>query len=275
MATLVAFPAHPDDEVLHMGGALARAAAEGHRTVVVSATDGGMGAAPDVGEPVRLGELRDSGRALGVARVASLRYADSGHGKDLYPDPPDRTRFVRAGTEEAAARLAEILRAERADVLLVHDANGGYGHRDHIKAHHVGVRAAELAGVPRVLEATMPRETVTGLVRLARLLRLPVRYGDEALRSASRPRAAVTHTIGVRRYAAAKRAALAAHRSQVTGTGRSAQLFRALVRLPAPVFGLLLGREWFVELPRGGRAFPADTGGVTAQFGRTGPNRRR
>ncbi|MGP3951626.1 PIG-L deacetylase family protein [Streptomyces sp. 7N604] len=247
MATVVAFPAHPDDEVLHTAGTLARAAADGHRTVIVAATDGLMGAAPEGSEPPRLGELRASASVLGVVRVAHLGYADSGHGKDLYPDPPDRARFMRAQTEEAAERLAKILREENADVLLIHDAKGGYGHRDHIKAHQVGKRAAELAGVPRLLEATMPRDVVGRLVGLARLLRVPLRYDPETLRTAYSPREAITHSVDVRRFAAQKQAALAAHRSQVTGTGRGARIFRALVRLPSPVFGLLLGREWFVE----------------------------
>ncbi|MCP2167221.1 PIG-L family deacetylase [Goodfellowiella coeruleoviolacea] len=253
MATVVAFLAHPDDEVLTAAGTLAQAAAEGHRTVLVVATDGLMGARPASGEPPRLAELRASAAVLGVARVECLGYANGGGGQHLYPDPPDRVRFPRADTEEAAERLAVILRAENADVLLVHDASGGYGHRDHIAAHRVGVRAAELAGVPRLLAATMPRELVTGLGRAARLLRLPFGYDARTLRTAYTPRADITHAIPVRRWAARKRAALAAHRSQVTGTGRSARVFAALLRLPAPVFGLLFAREWFAEIPVPGR----------------------
>ncbi|MFF4697660.1 PIG-L deacetylase family protein [Streptomyces chattanoogensis] len=249
MATLLAFHAHPDDEVLLTGGTLARAAAEGHRVVVVVAADGLMGAVPEgADEAPRMAELRASAALLGVARVVHLGYADSGHGPVLYPDPPDRARFVRAGTEEAAERLAAVLREEDADLLLSYDPNGGYGHRDHVKVHQVGRRAAELAGVPRLLEATVPRDVVTRLVRLVRLLRIPMRHDDEVLRTAFSPRAAITHTVDVRRFARQKQAALAAHRSPVAGTGRLAPVMRALLRLPAPVFGLLLGREWFVEV---------------------------
>ncbi|MEU9113930.1 PIG-L family deacetylase [Streptomyces sp. NPDC048483] len=249
MATLLAFHAHPDDEVLLTGGTLARAAAEGHRVVVVVAADGLMGPVPEgADEAPRMGELRASAGVLGVARVVHLGYADSGHGPVLHPDPPDRVRFARAGTEEAAERLAALLREEEVDVLLGYDANGGYGHRDHVKVHQVGRRAAELAGVPRLLEATVPREVVTRLVRLVRLVRIPLRYDDEALRTAFSPREAITHAVDVRRFAGRKQAALAAHRSQVAGTGRLAAVMRALVRLPVPVFGLLLGREWFAEV---------------------------
>ena len=47
MATVLAFPAHPDDEVFLTGGTLARAAAEGHRVLIVVATDDLMDAAPE------------------------------------------------------------------------------------------------------------------------------------------------------------------------------------------------------------------------------------
>ena len=247
MKTVVAFHAHPDDEVLLTGGTLARLAAEGHRVVVVVAADGLMGPAPEGGPP-RLAELRASADVLSVQRVVHLGYADSGHGAELYPDPPDRMRFVRAETADAAERLAAILREEEADVLISYDANGGYGHRDHVKVHEVGRAAAGIAGVPRLLEATMPRDTVVRLVKLTRLLRIPLRYDDEELGRAYSPRAAITHTVDVRKFARRKQAALAAHRSQVGGTGRLSPVLRALVRLPAPLFGLLLGREWFAEV---------------------------
>lgn len=245
MATLAAFHAHPDDEVLLTGGTLARAVAEGHRVVVVVATDGVIGAAET--PPTRLNELRASAAILGVHRVEHLGYADSGHGPVLYPDPPDRQRFVRADVEEAAARLAAVLRQERVDLLLSYDPNGGYGHRDHVKVHEVGKRAAELARVGTVLEATIPRDAVQRLVRLVRTLRIPLRYDAAALGAAYSPRSAITHRIDVRRFARQKQAALAAHRSALTGSGRLGAVMRLLVRLPAPVFGLLLGREWFVS----------------------------
>jgi len=84
--TLLAFHAHPDDEAMLTAGTMARAAAEGHRVIVVVATDGNEGLASSsfaadgrLGER-RLDELRESARALGVARVEHLGYADSGLG---------------------------------------------------------------------------------------------------------------------------------------------------------------------------------------------------
>lgn len=238
MATVVAFHAHPDDEVLLTGGTLALLAAQGHRVVIVVATESVQSPA------IRMNELRASAAILGVQRVEHLGYADSGHGPILYPDPPDRQRFVRADTSEAAGRLAELLRAEDAELLLSYDANGGYGHRDHVKVHDVGKLAGSQAGV-HVLEATMPRDLVLRFARAVRALRIPFRYNLDELRYS--PSAAITHRLDVRRFARQKQAALAAHRSGVTGRGRLASIMRLLVRLPVPVFGLLMGREWYVD----------------------------
>lgn len=247
MATVVAFHAHPDDEVLLTGGTLARLAAEGNRVVVVVATDGVVNATAAQGVQFRLDELRASAAALGVARVEHLGYADSGHGPILFPDPPDRVRFVRADLDDAAAKLAGLLRDERADLLVSYDPQGGYGHRDHVKVHQVGARAAQLADNVRVVEATVPRELVAPLFVLLRLLRLVVRHDMGVVRTAYSPRSAITHRVNVRAYAARKRSALAAHRSQAGAAGRASRVAWLLVRLPLPVFALVLGREWFVE----------------------------
>ncbi|AEM82003.1 PIG-L deacetylase family protein [Streptomyces violaceusniger] len=247
MATVLAFHAHPDDEALLTGGTLARLADEGHRVVLVVATDGHTDAAPQDREPPRMHELRKSACVLGVDRVVHLGYADSGHGPLFYADPPDRSRFARADTEEAAERLAAILYEEDAAMLLTYDANGGYGHRDHIKVHEVGRRAAELAKTPRVLEATLPRDAVERLLRLVRLLRIPLRHDPAELTTRFSARSAITHRYDVHRYARQKQAALAAHHSQVNDAGRMNPVVRRMFRLPAPLFGLLLGREWYID----------------------------
>jgi LmbE family N-acetylglucosaminyl deacetylase len=247
MATIIAFHAHPDDEVLLTGGTLARLAAEGNRVVIVMACVGGLGHAPSAGAGRRFEELRESASRLGVARVLDLGYADSGHGPVLFPDPPDRVRFARADLDEAAAKLAGLIREEHADVLLSYDPQGGVGHRDHVKVHEVGARAAQMAGSVRVLEATFPRELAAWAFGPLRLLRLVVRYDPPDIRMGFSPRSAITHRVNVRRYARQKRAALAAHRSQIGPAGRASRLFWVVVRLPVPVFGLLFGREWFAE----------------------------
>jgi LmbE family N-acetylglucosaminyl deacetylase len=243
VATLVAFHAHPDDEVVLTGGTLAAAVAAGHRVVLVTATDGCV---HDAESGRRISELRRSATVLGVHRVECLGYADSGFGPVFYPDPPDRIRFARAQVETAARRLADILRSEEAELLLSYQSNGGYGHRDHIQVHRVGKRAAELAATPRVLEVTMPRELLRRVGNVCRLLHIPPPYPLETLRTAYAPRATITHRIDVRQYARQKRDAFAAHRSQIGG-GVGARLYGVLMALPPQVFGVLFSHEWFVD----------------------------
>lgn len=243
MPTIVAFHAHPDDEVILTGGTLAQAAAAGHRVVVVTATDGRMGSEPD---DTRIGELRNSASILGVHRVECLDYADSGYGPDFYPDPPGRIRFGRSDVEEAALKLAAILREENAQLLLNYQDNGGYGHRDHVQVHHVGKRAAELAATQRVLEVTMPRELLTRVGNIARLLRLPAPYGRDVVRTAYAPQSTITHRIDVRPFARQKRDAVAAHRSQL-GQGLTARVYEVLLKMPPQLFGFIFGHEWFVD----------------------------
>ncbi|MDR2985780.1 MAG: PIG-L family deacetylase [Nocardiopsaceae bacterium] len=249
MATIVCLNAHPDDEALLSGGTIAMLAAEGHRVVLVVATDGIVGPADSVSQhPSRLEELRASAAVLGAARVAHLGYADSGYGPVFYPDPPDRQRFARADASEAADRLAAILREENAELLISYDPAGGYGHRDHIQVHNVGSLAAKLTGT-RVLEATRPREQAVAISRVLGPLRFIVRYDVATARGFGTPRAQLTHRVDVRRYAAQKRAALAAHASQAwpTSGGRAGRAFWLLARLPVPIFALVLGTEWFAE----------------------------
>ena len=169
MATLVCFHAHPDDEAMTTGGTMARAAAEGHRVVLVVATNGEHGEVPeDLGPTARRSSIaggrrpRRSAAALGVDRVVWLGYRDSGMtGWEQNADPAS---FLQADVEEAAERLAAVLREEPADVLTTYDWHGNYGHPDHIKVHQVGHRAAELAGTPRVCEATMNRDAIVRMI---------------------------------------------------------------------------------------------------------------
>ena len=250
--TLVSFHAHPDDEALLTGGTLARAAADGHRVVLVTATAGEAGLSGDGMrdaaslEAGRRRELAESARALGCARWEILGYADSGFG----PGAPNAGGFATLDPEGPAERLAAILAEERADALTVYDAQGGYGHLDHVQVHRVGVRAAELAGTPVVLEATVDRRplhrlaTVMAWLPGVRGLIPPDRFGRAYVAHAD-----LTHRVDVRRHLAAKTASLAAHHSQTTGGG-SWRTVGLLLRLPKPLLAPVLGREWFRERGR-------------------------
>ena len=248
--TLVVFHAHPADEALLTSGTMARASAEGHRVVLVVATDGGVGlVASDFlagGEDLaarRKAELHRSATAIGCARVEWLGYADSG----LHGDEGGPQAFARASVDEAAERLAALLRDERADVLTTYDQTGGYGHPDHVQVHHVGRRAAELAGTRVVLEATVDRELLTRVLRLvSRVYRFPPEFDAAAFGRAYSPRSAITHRVDVRRYTVRKRIAMAAHASQATADGADRTL-AAFLRLPQPLFRRVFGREWFVQ----------------------------
>lgn len=239
--TLVAFHAHPDDESLLMGGTIARAAAEGHRVVLATATDGAAGlAAASMGERAdlgrrRLSELEDAATALGAARVVHLGFADGG--------------FSYAGTDVPAAALAALLRSEKADVLTGYDPAGGYGHPDHQHVHRVARQAADL--VPRVvlLEATVDRRLLMLGAQLVRWVPGAPKIDLDQLRASYLPRDELTHRVDVTGHLDAKLAGLAAHQSQQTGS-RGLRTVTLLRRLPGPVARMVLGREWFREVGR-------------------------
>ncbi|MET0460940.1 MAG: PIG-L family deacetylase, partial [Ilumatobacteraceae bacterium] len=124
MATIVFVHAHPDDEASSTAGSMARAAAEGHRVVLVVCTNGEHGEVPDdlrPGETLvdrRRAEVAVSAAVLGVARVEWLGYQDSG--MNGWAQNDDAASFWRADVDEAAERLAAVLRDEQADVVVVY-----------------------------------------------------------------------------------------------------------------------------------------------------------
>src|SRR5437868_7856796 len=165
MSTLVSFHAHPDDECIITGGVMAKAAAQGHRVVLVVATRGEHGEVPDgfLGAEEllwqrRVEETRASAEILGASRVEFLGYVDSGMMGTPENDEPNS--FWQADLDEAAGKLAAILTEENADVLTIYDDHGVYGHPDHIQVYRVGVRAAEMAGTQRVYESTGNRDAM-------------------------------------------------------------------------------------------------------------------
>lgn len=252
----MAFHAHPDDEALFTGGTIARCAAEGHRVVLVVATAGERGltgAEADTLGQRRRSELAEAAAALGVARVVELGYGDSGLDGPLPPGA-----FCAEPIDSAAERLATVLVEERADVLTVYDAAGGYGHRDHVRVREVGLAAAGRAQTAVVLEATVAREPLQrGLRWLNRLGLRPGGMTAADLDQAYVARSAVTHELDVRRWVPQKRRALAAHASQTTG-GTDLRTIALLSRLPLPVARRVLGREWFVEIGRTAGRHPLD-----------------
>ncbi len=246
MTTLVFCHAHPDDEALLTAGTMARASAEGHRVVLIVATDGAAGLTSarlrDGLADVRRAEVEQSARILGTARVVHLGYADSGLRGDAAGG------MAGVPVEEVAARIAEVAAEEGADVLVGYDAAGGYGHADH-RVLHRATRLAAARTRARLFEATLPREPMASAVRLASLARVtPPDFDPGEFAQAWTPRREITHRVDVRAYLPAKRASLRAHASQAEADGATRTL-GVLAGLPAPAFGWLLGTEYYLRVP--------------------------
>ena len=252
MGTLVCLHAHPDDESISTGGSIARAVAEGHRVVVVVATNGDHGEVPDdlgAGETLidrRRAETKASVAVLGAHRLVWLGYADSGMtGWEQNHEP---NSFLQAPVDEAAERLAAVLREERAAVLTSYDWHGNYGHPDHIKVHHVGARAAELAGTHAVFEATMNRDEMVRFFERMKAEGLAGDSGDDfdpnGPADDGNPmgtlEAELTHRVDVSGFVQRKRDSIRCHKSQITDAGFFSQM-------PDEAFAMAFGTEWFIK----------------------------
>ena len=261
MATLVCFHAHPDDESIATGGTMALAADGGHRVVLVVATRGEKGEPqPGVladGEQLwerRVVETHAAADILGVERVEFLGYEDSGMmGEESNGNP---ACFWQADVDEAADRLAAILRDVDADVLTIYDSHGGYGHPDHIQVHRVGRLAAERAGVTKVFQSTMNRDRILRQMQENAHLfedefeaEVEGETAEQMQRRAEAaergefgsPEAEITHAVEVTGVIDRKKRAMAAHRSQI---GPDSFFFA----MPDQVFAAAFGTEWFIAL---------------------------
>jgi LmbE family N-acetylglucosaminyl deacetylase len=250
--TVVFVHAHPDDEAIFTGGTMVRLAAAGHRVVLVIATGGELGeSAAGFGAPADLAARREAetagaARLLGVSRVVWLGYHDSGMAGDPANDAPGS--FWSADVGAAGEKLAALLAEEGADAVVAYDELGIYGHPDHVQVHRVGHLAAASAGVATVYDATVDREYLhfveTHLVEEAILA------GDLGLARShiGMPTVAVDVAVDVRGVLDAKRAAMAAHASQIPETTSALQL-------PTHHFADVYGWEWYV---RSGTPGPID-----------------
>jgi N-acetyl-1-D-myo-inositol-2-amino-2-deoxy-alpha-D-glucopyranoside deacetylase/mycothiol S-conjugate amidase len=259
--TLLAVHAHPDDECISTGGVLARYAAEGARTVLVTCTDGAVGeisdpslASPENLAEVRSRELDESVRILSVGRLVKLGYRDSGMAGTSDNDNP--AAFQQADLEEAIGRVVRVVREERPQVIVTYDERGGYGHPDHIRAHDVAVAAFARSGEAGLYPEAGPAWTPSKLY-------YAVFQRSAARRFAERLRAAgietpfsetqeqnqedppfgvdddrVTTFVDVSAYVQPKRAALEAHRTQMGPE----QFF---MKLPQNLFAEAFGQETF------------------------------
>ncbi|GEL98032.1 N-acetyl-1-D-myo-inositol-2-amino-2-deoxy-alpha-D-glucopyranoside deacetylase [Cellulomonas terrae] len=167
---LLAVHAHPDDESLATGALLATWAAAGRPVTVVTCTRGERGEVIGArlahleGDGPALAEHRDHelGRALAALGVRDRGYLDTvpggterrfedsgmewlGTGRAGLPDEVPEGAFVAVGLEEAAERLARVIRSRRPDVVVTYEPDGGYGHPDHVRTHEVTQWAVDFA----------------------------------------------------------------------------------------------------------------------------------
>lgn len=237
--TLLCVHPHPDDEAIACGGLLARSAARGVRTHVVTCTGGEVGenqAGIDMGDDDmathRRREMADAIEAMNVDGHTWLGYRDSGMVDTEDNDHPEA--FVGADLYEAAARLARIVRDVRPHVVVCDDESGTYGHPDHVTAHRVTTRALAMAAdewwdtgqepwqVARHFVHTLSRSRMWELHEALLGLGLPSPFGDEDDAPSSpddlpfgSPDEAVTARIDVRDHLAEKQAGMRAHRTQI------------------------------------------------------------
>jgi LmbE family N-acetylglucosaminyl deacetylase len=173
----MAVHAHPDDEASSTGGVLARYASEGVRTVLVVCTNGELGDSSTGAKPdqpghdgaevaaMRRKELARSCELLGVSDLEMLGYHDSGMMGWPQNDAPNA--FWNTPVEEASARLATLLERYRPQVVLTYDANGFYGHPDHIQAHRITVAAREATDIPdKLYFPVIPKSAMPEFVAL-------------------------------------------------------------------------------------------------------------
>lgn len=273
-ASLLAVHAHPDDESIATGGTLLYYAARGVDTHVVTCTGGEEGEnladidldgrdLPDH----RIQEMADAAETLGLASHTWLGHRDSGMVGTEANARPDA--FTNVDVADAARDLAAVIRRVRPQVVTSDDANGSYGHPDHIQGHHVTVAAVALAadpdadvpGEPHLVRLhaahVLSRERIQRMHRelVARDLLSP--FDDDNVQDFGVPEDEITTVLDVRDHLDRKQEAMLAHRSQVSRDS-------AFFNLPPDLASEMWGRESFAvvstagELDVEGRAALAD-----------------
>jgi N-acetyl-1-D-myo-inositol-2-amino-2-deoxy-alpha-D-glucopyranoside deacetylase len=266
--------AHPDDEAFGTGGLIARAVAEGRRVDLVTSTGGEEGEIHDPSldhdearprlRDIREAELRCSVAALhgegpGELNLHLLGYRDSGMMGTESNDRDDV--FWKADLDEATGRLVAIVRTARPSVMVTYDANGNYGHPDHINAHRIAVAAWEAAAdesrhpeagpphaVAKLYEMAFNRDRWKSLTAEMQARGIPLpweRDSDESPTDSEEEEAFgvaeadITTIVDVANWADAKRASMDCHKTQAQDLGW-------LVDLPADLASLAISPEHFM-----------------------------
>jgi LmbE family N-acetylglucosaminyl deacetylase len=264
--TLMAVHAHPDDEASSTGGVLALYADQGVRTVVVTCTNGEFGDAPGQVKPgddshneqevaqLRLTELRQSCKILGVSNLELLGYHDSGMPDWEYKDRPEA--FCNVPLDVVAARITGLIDTYRPQIVISYDDKGMYQHPDHVHAAQAAAAAAAQSGIPAKFYQTAMRGSDWRKVWEA-LRELGAEMPDEREFTAEQQRQMeeaerrITTTVDIRPVLGRKREALFAHASQIQESWFS--------KLPPEIAESAFGRESFVRVTdTTGAAIPED-----------------
>ena len=245
--TLLCVHAHPDDEAIFTAGITAHYADLGYRVVLVTCTNGQLGF-DDNGRPgsdplhdteatraVRAGELQRAAALVGISRLVSLGYDDSGMKGWTQNEQP--SSFMNANVDAVARTLASIMDEEHAAVIVTYDENGFYGHPDHIMANVVTRAAIAQATSPQrlyypvaprgILEEFVAGAQASGVFLPAWVLDASHTVSDDT----------VAATMDVRDVAKRKHQAVATHASQVDNAD--------LVTMDEELFTLLFGIEYY------------------------------
>ncbi len=247
--------AHPDDELLGNGGMLAKYAAEGVSTHLVTATRGERGWAgdpvtypgPDAVGQIRENELRAAAHILGIQTVDFLDYMDG----DL----------DQADPAELMARIVEHIRRVRPHVVVTFGPDGAYGHPDHIAISQSTTAALVCAADPTYAagNGSMPHR-VSKLYYMAAPARLLSLYEDvfgelvmtidgAERRSVGWNDWAITTWLDVASHWRTVWQAVLCHQTQIPSNG-------ALSHLPDDLLITLWGQQWYYRafsLVNGGR----------------------
>lgn len=222
--------AHPDDESILTGGTIATHTARGDEVLVVTCTLGEEGevigdqwAGLVAGEADQLGgyrifELAAALDALGVSGPRFLgragRWRDSGMA-DM-PSAANPRAFINADVAELTSTLARVIDEFEPHVVVGYDPVGGYGHPDHIQVHRVTTAAVEASSwnVPKYYWAVVGRDEIdAGVAAMGDMPTGWLRPGPAELPAFDST--AITTEVDISAALSAKRAALAAHATQV------------------------------------------------------------
>jgi len=252
--TTMAVHAHPDDESSSTGGVLATYSDQGIRTVVVTCTNGEFGDAPGGVKPgedghdeqavaqLRLAELRQACKILGVTDLEPLGYHDSGMPDWDYKERPEA--FCNIPLAEVAGRVGTLIERYRPQVVISYDAEGMYQHPDHVHAARAAAAAVAATGIPAKFYLTALRPSSwqrvwQALRELGEDVPGPREVTAEMRAQMEAAERRITTMVDIRPVLTRKREALFAHASQIRESWFS--------KIPEDIAESAFGTETFIR----------------------------